>query len=57
MHGSWSEINPDDMANIEAEFTVLLAKSQDDPRVVGEIAKMFNRAGNVQRLNPDSHEL
>ena len=51
LKGSWSEIDPNEMANIEAEFTNLLLNSSEDERVKDEIAKMFNSTKGVQQLN------
>lgn len=57
LHGAWSEIDPNDMTNVEAEFTQLLLSSTDDKRVKDEITKMFNMTKNVQQLNPGTNEL
>ena len=57
LHGTWSEIDPNDMANVEAEFTQLLLGSADDTRVKDEITKMFNMTKNVQQLTPGTNEL
>lgn len=57
LHGAWSEIDSDDMANVEAEFTRLLLNSTEDERVKDEMTKMFNMTENVQRLNPGADEL
>ena len=51
LNGSWSEIDPNKMANIEAEFTNLLLNSSEDERVKDEIAIMFNSTKGVQQLN------
>ena len=52
LHGTWSEIDPNDMANVEAEFTQLLLNSSEDERVKDEITKMFNMTKNIQQLSP-----
>lgn len=57
LHGTWSEINSDDMANVEVEFTQLLLNSSEDERVKDEITKMFNMTKNIQQLNPGTDEL
>lgn len=57
LHGTWSAIDPNEMANVEAEFTNLLLSSKEDKRVKDEIAKMFNMTKDVQQLNPDDNEL
>lgn len=57
LHGKWSNIDSNDMANIEAEFNNLLNSSSDDERVKDEIAKMFNATNNIQQLNPNTDEL
>ncbi len=57
LHGTWSEIDPNEMANIEAEFTQLLLHSTEDERIKDEITKMFNMTKNVQQLNPGTDEL
>lgn len=57
LHGTWSEIDPNEMANVEAEFTQLLLHSTEDDRVKDEITKMFNMTKNVQQLNPGTDEL
>lgn len=57
LHGTWSEIDPNDMANVEAEFTQLLLNSTEDERVKDEITKMFNMTKNVKQLNPGTDEL
>ena len=57
LHGTWSDIDPNDMANVEAEFTQLLLNSTEDERVKDEITKMFNMTKNVQQLNPGTNEL
>lgn len=57
LHGSWSEIDPNEMANVEAEFTQLLLASTEEERVKDEITKMFNMTKNVQQLNPGTDEL
>lgn len=57
LHGVWAEIDPNDMANVEAEFTQLLLNSTDGERVKDEITKMFNQTKNVQQLNPGTDEL
>lgn len=51
LNGSWSEIDSNEMTNIEAEFTNLLLNSSEDKRVKDEIAKMFNSTKGVQQLN------
>lgn len=57
LHGTWSEIDPNDMANVEAEFANFLLDSTEDERVKDEMAKMFNMTQNVQQLNPETDEL
>ena len=57
LHGSWSDIDPNDMANVKAEFTQLLLNSTEDERVKEEITKMFNMTKDVQQLNPGTNEL
>ena len=57
LHGSWSDIDPNDMANVKAEFTQLLLNSTEDERVKDEITKMFNMTKDVQQLNPGTNEL
>lgn len=57
LHGSWSDIDPKDMAKVKNELTNLLLNSNDDERVKNEITKMLNMSENVQQLNPDSNEL
>lgn len=57
LHGTWSEIDPNDMANVEAEFTQLLLNSSEDERVKDEITKMFSMTKNIQQLNPGTDEL
>ena len=57
LHGNWAEIEPNEMANVEAEFSNLLLNSTDEERVKDEIAKMFNMMKNVQQLNPGTNEL
>ena len=53
LHGSWSEINPNDMGSVEAEFSNLLINSMEDDRIKEEITKMFNLTTNIQQLNPE----
>lgn len=57
LRGLWSDIDPNDMANVEAEFTNLLANSQEEDRVKDKITKMFNMTKGVQQLNPGDYEL
>ena len=57
LRGTWSDIDPNDMANIEAEFTQLLLNSTESERVNDEITKMFNMTKNVQQLNQGTDEL
>lgn len=57
LKGSWSDIDPDDMANIQAEFVNILTKSTDEERVKDEITKMFNMTHDVKQLNPGDYEL
>ncbi len=57
LKGSWSDINPEDMANVEAEFAGILDGSELDDRVKDEISKMFNMTKGVQQLNPGDYEL
>lgn len=57
LRGSWSDIEPNEMANVEAEFTNLLVNSTADERVKAEITKMFNMTKGVQQLNPGDYEL
>lgn len=57
LKGNWSDINSDDMANIQAEFVNILSKSTDDERVKDEITKMFNMTRDVKQLNPGDYEL
>lgn len=57
LNGTWSEIDPNEMAHIEAEFTQLLLHCTEDERVKDEITKMFNRTSDVQQLNPETDEL
>lgn len=57
LHGTWSKIDPNDMANVEAEFHQLLLNSAEDKRVKDEIKKMFNMTKNIQQLNPCTDEL
>ena len=57
LHGSWSDIDTNDMANVKAEFTQLLLNSTEDERVKDEITKMFNMTKDVQQLNPGTNEL
>ena len=57
LHGTWSEIDPNEMSNVEAEFTNLLLSSTEDKRIKDQIAIMFNKTKNVQQLNPGTNEL
>lgn len=57
LKGSWSDIDPDEMGNVEAEFIDLLMNSKDDDRIKGEIAKMFNKSNGVKQLNSGDYEL
>lgn len=57
LKGSWSDIDPNEIANVEAEFTRLLMNSTEDDRVKDEITKMFSNTKNVQQLNPETDEL
>ena len=50
--GSWSEIDGDEMGNVESEFINLIMNSQEDERVRNEIVRMFNETQDVQQLNP-----
>lgn len=52
LRGSWSDIDSNDMANVEAEFTRILANFDEDGRIKDEIIKMFNMTKGVQQLNP-----
>lgn len=49
--GNWSEIDSDEMGNVEAEFINLIMNSQEDERVRNEIVRMFNETQDVQQLN------
>lgn len=51
LNGDWSEVDPNKMANIEAEFTNILLDSYEDERIKREIVKMFNLTKDVQQLN------
>ncbi len=57
LHGSWSDIDPVEMARVEAEFNNLLLNATEEERVKDEITKMFNRTKKVQRLDSGDHEL
>lgn len=52
LHGTWSQIDPNDMAKVKAEFSKLLMKSTDDKRVKEQIVRLFSMTKNVQQLNP-----
>lgn len=57
LRGSWSEIDPNEMANVEAGFINILINSTEEERVKDEITKMFNMTKGVQQLNPGTYEL
>lgn len=50
--GNWSEIDGDEMGNVEAEFVNLFMNIEGDERVRNEIIRMFNETQDVQQLNP-----
>ena len=50
--GNWTEIDGDEMGNVEAEFVNLFMNVEGDERVRNEIIRMFNETQDVQQLNP-----
>lgn len=52
LHGTWAQIDSNEMAKVKAEFVKLLMNSKDDKRVKDQIARLFTMTKNVQQLNP-----
>ena len=57
LKGHWIDSDPQEMANVEVEFTNILMNSTLDERVKDEITKMFNMTKDIKRLDPINDEL